>query len=435
MAQDIALFYQQCDPAESLPPGDPRYVPCENVRGEDNDFVKRLAKTNIGWSSKPVCRLLAGHRGGGKSTELLRLKQELERGSSIVGKHFVVYFEADVEDVDVNDVDFPDLLLAIIRQIARALRERHNVKLERGPLLNFLDNIKNLLGSEVEFQKLEFDAKIAKFTAAIKNSPGVRDKIREVLEPNASNLIQAANELIDDAQERLRNLGYKSLVLIVDSLDRVVLRNLDSNRTTYDRLFLERGPQMKALNCHVVYTLPIAMVFSPQAPELSGVYGHKPDVLPMVKVINQDGSENTAGLKTMREVVLARLKVANIAEEVAFDSRDTVYELCRQSGGHMRNLLILIRSACEFAETFPLTDMDVEKAVRDMGNGFERALTKPEYFDVLRSIDEKKDLPGSEHDKMLLQSLSVLEYQNGQVWYSVNPAVRGLRKFLSAPQA
>jgi hypothetical protein len=99
------------------------------------------------------------------------------------------------------------------------------------------------------------------------------------------------------------------------------------------------------------------------------------------------------------------------------------------SGGHLRNLLILLRSTCLNAGNFPLTQLDAEKAVREMGNGHDRALTKPEYFEVLRQIDSGKQLTGSEHDPMLLHYLHVLEYQNGEVWYCVNPTVRELKRF------
>src|SRR5262249_15835962 len=75
MPQDIARLYQQCDPARPLQPGDPRYVPFEGVRGE-GDLIAQLTNA-LRWSDVPLQVLFAGHRGGGKSTELLRLQQEL----------------------------------------------------------------------------------------------------------------------------------------------------------------------------------------------------------------------------------------------------------------------------------------------------------------------------------------------------------------------
>ncbi len=220
MAQDIARVYRQCDPARPLEPGDIRYVPCENTRGE-SDLIAQLTNA-IRWSEAPLHLLFSGHRGGGKSTELLRLQKNLVEPPASEEKFFVVYFEADQEDIDVNDVDFPDLLLAIVRQVGKALRERVNVKLRPSWLSRFIGDLKRFLGSEVEFEQLELDAQIAKFTATIKSSPDARLEIRKALEPNVSNLIQAANDLLDEAIIRLKDKGYRNLVLIVDNLGPVI---------------------------------------------------------------------------------------------------------------------------------------------------------------------------------------------------------------------
>ena len=111
MAEGIDLFYQKCDPAEPLNYGDVRYVPCDDVRGTD-DLVAQIANS-VRRSDKPVHLLFTGHRGCGKSTELKRLYQRLTTPTAKTRPFFVVYFEADAEDVDVNDVDFADVLLAI----------------------------------------------------------------------------------------------------------------------------------------------------------------------------------------------------------------------------------------------------------------------------------------------------------------------------------
>lgn len=156
----------------------------------------------------------------------------------------------------------------------------------------------------------------------------------------------------------------------------------------------------------------------------------------MVKVANQDDSDSPSGMEALRKIVLKRLSAANITQWTsAFDSLDTWNYLCRMSGGHLRNLLILIRSACTIAGVLPLTHRVIEQAVRGISNDFERALNHPDFFKTLRDIDRTKALPGSKDDQMLLYNLSVLEYLNGEVWYVVNPAVKALEKFKSPRRA
>ena len=53
--------------------------------------------------------------GSGKSTELLRLKAQLQKE----GFH-VVYFESS-KDLDMGDVDITDILLAIARQVSEGI--------------------------------------------------------------------------------------------------------------------------------------------------------------------------------------------------------------------------------------------------------------------------------------------------------------------------
>jgi hypothetical protein len=105
------------------------------------------------------------------------------------------------------------------------------------------------------------------------------------------------------------------------------------------------------------------------------------------------------------------------------------------SGGHVRSLLILLCSACAAASALPLTRRVAEQVVRGMSNDFERALSSPEFFEVLRQIDQSHGLPGSRHDQLLLYNHSVLEYLDGGVWYAVNPAVRALEKFKAPKRA
>ena len=427
MAQDIDRFYQLCDPAQPLKPGDQRYVPCDDVRG-DGDLVGQLARA-LRRSETPLHLLLTGHRGAGKSTELLRLEHRLSNPQDEANRFFVVYFEADKEDVDVNDVDFPDLLLAVIRQVGKALRERLGEELLPARLRRFWEDVKNLLGSEVNVEEVEFDAKIAKFTGTIRDSPNEREVIRKALEPKVSGLIDAANDLLDEAMIRLRARGYRGLVLIVDNLDRIILRQLNEEFNTHEQLFINRGLQLIALRCHVVYTLPISMVFSPRATALSRIFSRNPSTLPMVRVITRQGEDDEAGLEAMREMVRKRLHEAGATQDEAFDTNDTLDYLCRMSGGHARSLFQLLRSACDRLDDFPLTHAVVEQAVREVSNSFERALDNPEFYDDLRQIDEAHDLVGITHKQVLLYNFSVLEYLNAEPWYAVNPTVRLLKKF------
>jgi hypothetical protein len=94
-AKSLRDAYNAANPTEPLKPGDPRYVDCTDVRGDENT-VSRMFKI-ISLSDRPTHQIFTGHRGCGKSTELPRLKERLTDDG-----FYVVYFAAD-EDLDPND--------------------------------------------------------------------------------------------------------------------------------------------------------------------------------------------------------------------------------------------------------------------------------------------------------------------------------------------
>ncbi len=74
--QILKRIFNAFDPFEPLPAGDPVYVDCQEVRGDGNILVE--LGQEIRMADRLTCQLYAGHRGAGKSTELLRLSQYLK---------------------------------------------------------------------------------------------------------------------------------------------------------------------------------------------------------------------------------------------------------------------------------------------------------------------------------------------------------------------
>lgn len=116
----MAQAYNAVNPEQSLEPGDPRYVDFAAQRGDEHPvsvIVKRILRSEASQPVRHLKQLLAGHRGCGKTTELLLLKDRLEKAN-----FFVVYFDAALE-IDMNDVDYSDLLLATIHQLHQQVEQ------------------------------------------------------------------------------------------------------------------------------------------------------------------------------------------------------------------------------------------------------------------------------------------------------------------------
>ncbi|MDJ0795979.1 MAG: AAA family ATPase [Calothrix sp. MO_167.B12] len=436
---DLQEFFANCNPSRTLIFGnlvDRRYyIDFASVRGVK--VIEQLERTITRLSPhKPTCQLFTGHIGCGKSTELRRLEAELNRQ----GFH-VVYFES-TQDLDMADVDVTDVMLAITRQVSESL-EDFGIKLRPGYLGKLLNEIIDFLQTPIEVKaeaEISLPLKIAKITAKTKDSPKLRSKLRQYLEPQTNNILQWINEeVLERGNQELAkrgNRGNKGLVVIVDNLDRVDPRARTTERSQPEYLFVDRGEQLRKLNCHLVYTIPLVLMFSNEVEALKNRLGGgvTPKVLPMVPVRFRDGREHQQGMAQLRQMVLARAfptvepqSRLNLVTEV-FDNTETLNRLCSVSGGHVRNLLGLLYS-CLQAQDPPISRESLEDAIRDYRESLVTAITDDEW-ELLREVTQKQRVTGEADYQTLLRSLFVFEYQDKQGrWFAINPVLAETREF------
>lgn len=431
-ALDLDRFYKACNPSKTLVAGDPTdrdyYIDFASVRG--GKIIESLQRTITRISpNEPTCQLFTGHIGCGKSTELFRLKAELEQE----GFH-VVYFESS-QDLDMADVDVSDILLSVARQVSESM-EASQIKLRASYFQNLFSEVADFLQTPLELSgEAELSLGIAKITAKTKDSPKLRSQLRQYLEPRTNSILQAINqELLERSTKELQRQGQKGLVVIVDNLDRVDVGIKPSGRTQPEYLFVDRGEQLKKLNCHVVYTIPLTLIFSNDFSRLSGRFGVKPKVLPMVPVHNRSGGDCEAGLALLRQLVLARA-FPSIAPEArlklipkVFDAPETLDRLCRVSGGHVRNLLVLLYS-CLQQEDPPFSRECLENVIQEYRDDLLAAITEEEWK-LLFQVVERQNVMGEEECQTLLRSMFVFEYrdQEGR-WFAINPALIETKKY------
>ncbi len=128
MTLDLRKFFQATNPSKTLAVENEEdrkyYIDFSSVRG--GKTIEELGRTITRLSpDEPTCQLFTGHIGCGKSTELLRLKNELQQQ----GFH-VVYFESS-QDLVMADIDVTDVLLAIARKVSESLKQaKVNVQLQ-----------------------------------------------------------------------------------------------------------------------------------------------------------------------------------------------------------------------------------------------------------------------------------------------------------------
>lgn len=436
MILDLPRFYKACNPGKPLMVGNSQdrqyYIDFASVRG--GKIIESLKRTITQISpDEPTCQLFTGHIGCGKSTELLRLTSELEQQ-----QFHVVYFESS-EDLELLDVDVTDILLAIARQVSESL-EAINIRLTPRYFQNLFKEIGEFLQTSIELGvEAELSTGIGKITAKTKESPKLRRRLREYLEPRTSSILQSINEeLLKPATEELKRRGLAGLVVIVDNLDRVDVRRLPSGRSQPEYLFIDRGEQLRKLKCHVVYTIPLALIFSNDSETLKNRLGGGliPKVLPMVPVRLRNGKECQDGMALLRHMVLARAfpnetreKQIELVTEV-FDNPETLDRLCRVSGGHVRNLLGLVFD-CLRKENPPLTRDVLESAIAERRDYLVNSITEREW-ELLKTVVQQQSVRGDIEYQNLLRSMFVFEYRDRDgSWFGINPALEEANKLKS----
>jgi len=424
--------------------GDPRYADIAAGRGGSNEL--RLMSTRLTQcdaSDNHFAKIaFTGHRGSGKSTELLRLEHELsDRFTSL-------HLKAD--DALIDDYDYTNLFLWLADELVRKF-ENDGTPLDHrlaAKVANWFaavtstqtDQVKSAVDSEAE-GKAGAKASLlgislgifARLKSSMVGSTERRTEIRRELQKRSDELVENVNLLLDNAQKALRDHGKPAdLLIVVDNLDRL-------SPAVSRPLFFNNGDTLKRLRAHVIYTVPIA---SDLAPMNIGTVFEDKFTLSMVKVRKPGGKADKPGIDALAAAVAKRVEV----DAVFGHSRD-VRRLAEMSGGSVRDLMRLVQSAQLIARADGKDRIDaaaVREAVLRMRLDFERLLIPGRaYYPILARIHRSNsdgcdvvDSPAPDEVqkardffKQLLFNGSVLEYNGGRMWYDVHPVIQEIGAF------
>ena len=261
----------------------------------------------------------------------------------------------------------------------------------------------------------------AKLLGQIKGSSQQKKVIRETLQRNLSRLQTDINLLLKDAFEKLRqkypNRYQKGFLVIVDNLDRIP-------PNVANHLFFDYAPQLQELDCTIIYTVPISVIYSYK--NVSNLFGN-PNIVPMVNIYEFNRSECDLNYHQQRLEGVASLIEKRVDVSAVFDDRQQLLDLAKASGGHVRQLMQTTRSAFRTAITRKHSKVlaeDVTYALKQQQFDFERSTPTTEYYTILAQVCLKKDIDKDEIGQTLLFNISVLEYNGSSRWNYVNPLVK-----------
>jgi len=377
--------------------------------------------------------LFTGHRGCGKSTELRRIERHWQ-------KDYLTIFLNVEDETDINDVEYIDIYLTVIRQVETALRKL-KVNLN-GELIKSFENwfreiiketeetVQLSINSEAEAKlggEAPFLAKLLfKISGQIKNSTSEKTVIREKLIKEVTRMKADINLLLADGFKKLRSKypQYKGILVILDNLDRCPPE-------VSNKLFFDYAAQLQELHCTIIYTVPISILYSPRG--LSNSFGD-PHIVPMVGIYELDRdryplNHNLKGLDAVAAIIEKRVDVS-----LLFASRDELLQLVKMSGGHVRQLMQLMQRACITASGRnhdQIQAEDVDYAVKQLQFSFER-FTPKKYFKELANIALTKEIEDDDMGQQMLFSTAVLEYNGSDRWNYPNPLLMRSNAFTKA---
>ena len=421
-ATNLDELFRACNPDHPLSADDERYVDLAEIRGTRN-FAHSVTRSirRSGREERIKC-LFTGHRGSGKSTELLRLQAELQRNG-----FFVVYMDVE-ELLDLVEISYLDVLLAIAKRVEEEMRDA------RLPLPDhlleaisdwFADKIlesdqREELEASLKAQaeagtQIPFFAKLlATFTSEIKTASSRRTHTRQTLERELPVFIDKLNTLIEAARSKIHEARQEDLVLIVDGLEKMHYTVNNEQVSSHSDFFIHHAEQLKSPACHVVYTRPISLAYNAN---LGNDYD-SPWVLPMVKT-------SPEGVERLTELVAKRVEIGRV-----FEAPELLTRLIELSGGVVRDLMRLLRLATD-TDAERIGEADVDYAEKTLVREYDRLLRR-EDLPRLREIHDQRRVQGDELSERLLNLRLVLEYQNGERWAALHPALQHIDWFAKA---
>ncbi len=424
------------------------------VRGGDKvDSMALDLENSLGVSFYKA--FLIGHPGVGKSTELTRLVEKMS------GRFRAIRFRV-TEDLDPGSFKPFDILLLMMVKVVEETRKPVNEGGARmSPSDGLLQTVVDWFANEettttwssktgvetsagIGTQSGSLWQKVLGLFASIKGEiKYASDRTTKIIDyrlQRVSALIDMINKLLNECNNLLREATGCEWLFIGEQFDRPGIPvNL------VEDFFLNYANIVKDLQTHVIFTIPIGLVYSERATQLP-CPSERIHIVPDTPVFDCDHRQSRDGRAALREILEARVS-AELFE------RNQMKRVIVASGGNPRDLFTLVGQSAKSAilrrsAKYKIAKTDVDRAIAELRTDYERKLgigpydvEKLTYAEkAARLVDIYNQKPDARIPDPVLYSLlnarAVLEF-DGQRWFGVHPLVVDILKVqgrLTAPE-
>ena len=413
---------------EPLEPDNELYEP---LYAADTADPIELIHGNIALAEVESLNFISGFRGSGKTTELFRLRQQLEQEG-----HFVAYANALDFLLPTEPVEISDFLLVLAGSFSEAIEKSLEIDLKQEGFWTRFVNF--LWKTEIKLDGLEAKAAIPSsdiglnFKTSLKDVPSFRRQLRQKLASRIGEVRREVHEFFDFGRKTVQaaKKSSRNIVFLFDQLEQ--LRDpigtdgqvVDSVTT----LMANHRSDLKVPLFHMVFTVPPWLKFKlPMMGDIRMLYN--------VKLWRNDDKRSRfgAGYKTMQRVVERRFTRPGMERFFGKPTKAGAFSLADKlidaSGGHFRDLIILLRESVLRATELPISAHVVDAAINNLRTSY-----RPSNLvdaQLLQQIGQQRDCMLKDLTPESLQRITffldthcALILKNGEEWYDVHPLIR-----------
>lgn len=434
LMHELQRYLQRCDPRRPInwetesDLYEPLQMGTRGSRGKSpvDDLLRVIMMRE---TQQPTCQIFTGFPGTGKTTELRRLRRNLEERRDV--PTYVLYIDFE----DFIDLYSPISIMDILRVMAYSLDRAATVEaaIKAGNLdpdnvkVGYLERLFEFVSSvDLQIKEIGFEAYGMQLMAEIKNNPKFRERVNAALNLRFQVFAREAQEWMNQSLQRLKTATKcQNVVIIADGLEKLTyLQDADREKAEVaaEMTYVTHADLMR-LPVDVIYTFPIWLRF--RAPQLGAYYDGQPRALPMVKITHRDGKVSVDGRDKLVALVNRRMPIERVFGP---NIQNTLMVIIEASGGFFKDLLRFIRDALLETDELPLSpdvcEYVVDRARQAMGMGIRSADAQ-----LLSEIAQLKAIPKGDDAKIAALSRLfihnlILTYLNGEEWYDVHPLVR-----------
>jgi hypothetical protein len=353
--------------------------------------------------------IFSGHRGSGKTVELLRFQQQINQPD----KYFSVFLSLQKE-IEITKMEPEDLYFILIKRLIQELRERevpfdedefeeiaeewvrdqeitkelkHNFKLETGAELEAGFKFWNLFSAKGFFKSMYgYDN-------------ATTTKIRKSIRLNPGRLSNRLNIALQGVSVAVREAGLgQDILFIIDDFEK-------SRPEVYKTVFLDDPQFFIELRAHFICCVPISTFYQVKEQEATAIF--TPSYLPMIRLQSPEARTEFG-------------KIVTVRADAALFGEGVLDAMIDMSGGSPRQFLQLANQVLLDSDDPVVSLESCRYTFRRMRIDRERRLTA-QHHELLSTSAFGKISPEMID---LLIAVNVMEYNGDDIERQLNPLLR-----------